>query len=326
MRENQVQLYEQYGVYKDVLKPGVLPVPEIGEGDVLIKVVASAINPVDWKLMEGLLQFWPQEFPMVPGWDVAGIIEQSNSSDFTVGDEVYAYTRAAFDMLDAHPECKSEKIGKLDGTHSSYVAVKAWKVAKKPKTATFAEAAAVPLAALTAYQGLHDKGGISEGKTVLITAGSGGVGSYAIGFAKHAGARVITTCSARNFEYVKSLGADEVRDYNVEGYLKGIEADLVLDCAGGNTAEDALAAVKENGKMVSIVEFDIAERAKKVNRTAEAFLVAPAGDTLTTIAQLIDDKKVKIPNITTMPFNKIQDAFAQIKSHRTVGKIVLLRE
>merc|ERR1712000_157530 len=125
--------------------------------------------------------------------------------------------------------------------------------------ASIEEAAAVPLAALTAYQALHDKAGISEGKTVLIVAASGGVGSYAVGLAKEAGATVIGTCSARNFDYVKSLGASDVRDYNEEDYLKGIEADIVFDCAGGKSTTDALAVLKPDGIIVSIVEFGIAD-------------------------------------------------------------------
>jgi len=317
--------YEEYGVHSKVLKKTSIPVPEIGEGEVLIKVSASAINPVDFKIMEGYIKAWPQSFPIVPGWDVAGTIEKSNSSDFAVGDEVFSYTRPAFDMADEHPECKSEAIGTLDGTHASYVAVKAWKVAKKPATTSLTEAASVPLAALTAYQALHDKANISEGKTVVIVAASGGVGSYAVGFAKDAGANVIGTCSARNFDYVKGLGAADVRDYNVEGYLDGIEADIVFDCAGGKSCTDALAVLKPDGIIVSIVEFGIADIAEKAGRKGAAFLVRPSGDQLRTIGQLIDDGKVKIPAVTTFPFDKINDAFEQIKGSRTVGKIVLQR-
>jgi len=275
--------------------------------------------------MEGYIKVWPQSFPIIPGWDVSGTIEKTNSPNFVIGDEVYAYTRPAFDMLDAHPECKSESIGLLDGTHTSFVAVKAWKVAKKPKTISVVDSAAVPLAALTAYQALHDKLAISEGKTIVIVAASGGVGSYAVGLAKVAGAKVIGTCSARNFEYVKSLGADEVRDYNVEGYLDGIEPDLVFDCAGGKSAMDALAALKDGGKITSIVEFGISDIAAKAGKTGEAFLVAPSGESLTVIGNLIDDGKVKVPKISTMPIDDIQEAFTQIKSSRTVGKIVLTR-
>lgn len=197
---------------------------------------------------------------------------------------------------------------------------------KKPKTANFNESSAIPLAALTAYQALHNKGNIQKDQTVLIIAASGGVGSYAVGFAKHVGAKVIGTCSAKNFDYVKNLGADEVRDYNNDDYLNGIEPDLIFDCAGGQSTLDALKVLKEDGKIVSIVTFDIADIAKKSNRNGEAFLVWPSGETLTTIAQLIDDNKVKIPKITALPFDKIQEAFAQIKSSRTVGKIVLTRD
>eukprot|EP00012_Vannella_robusta_P011981 CAMPEP_0206204808 /NCGR_PEP_ID=MMETSP0166-20121206/13785_1 /ASSEMBLY_ACC=CAM_ASM_000260 /TAXON_ID=95228 /ORGANISM="Vannella robusta, Strain DIVA3 518/3/11/1/6" /LENGTH=305 /DNA_ID=CAMNT_0053624587 /DNA_START=164 /DNA_END=1078 /DNA_ORIENTATION=- len=298
--------YEAYGVHTDVLKKTTLPIPEIGEGDVLIKVQASAINPVDFKIMEGFIKDWPQSFPIIPGWDVAGTIEKTNSKDFQVGDEVFSYTRPAFDMTEEHPECSSEAIGTLDGTHAGYVAVKAWKVAKKPNSASIEEAAAVPLAALTAYQALHDKAGISEGKTVLIVAASGGVGSFAVGLAKEAGATVIGTCSARNFDYVKGLGASDVRDYNEEDYLKGIEADIVFDCAGGKSTTEALAVLKPDGIIVSIVEFGIADIAQKADRKGVAFLVQPTGDQLRTIGKLIDDGKVKIPNITTMPFDNIQ--------------------
>ena len=318
--------YEEYGDHNKVLKKTSIPIPEIGEGDVLIKVVASAINPVDYKIMEGYIKGWPQNFPIVPGWDVAGTVEKSNSPDFRVGDEVYAYTRPAFDMLEEHPDSKSESIGTLDGTFASYVAVKAWKVAKKPTSASLEESAAVPLAALTAYQALHDMAGISKGKTVVIVAASGGVGSYAVGFAKEAGANVIGTCSARNFDYVKSLGANDVRDYNVDGYLDGIEADIVFDCAGGKSARDALAVLKPGGKIVSIVEFEIGNLAKKVDCVGIAFLVKPGGDQLRTIGKLIDDGKITIPKINLLPFDKVYEGFDQIKGSRTVGKIVIQRD
>jgi len=317
--------YEEYGNHADVLKKVSIPIPTIGENEVLIKISASAINPVDFKIMEGYIRAWPQNFPIVPGWDVSGVIEQSNSSDFNIGDEVFAYTRPAWDLSDAHPECSSESIGTLDGTHSSYIALKSWKVAKKPSTLTLEEAAAIPLAALTAYQALHDKGNIKKDQTVLILAASGGVGSYAVGFAKAAGATVIGTCSARNFDYVKNLGADDVRDYNVDGYLDDIDADLVFDCAGGKSTLDGLARLKENGKIVSIVTFDIADVAKKQNRDGEAFLVNPSGDNLRTIGNLIDEGKVKFPQIKVLNFDEIQQAFSDIKSSRTVGKIVLKR-
>src|ERR1700733_2368139 len=189
----KAMVIEKFG-HEEQLHLGDIPTPLPSDNEVQIQVLYSAVNPVDWKIREGLMKnFLPHEFPLILGWDAAGIVKAigKNVKKFKVGDEVFAYCR--------------KPIVKW-GTYAEYVCFDADNIALKPNNINFAEAAAIPLAGLTAWQALFDFAKLKKGESILIHGGAGGVGSFAIQFAKHAGAKVITTASKQNHDYVKKLG------------------------------------------------------------------------------------------------------------------------
>lgn len=184
------------------IKSGELEKPEPGEGELLIKVDAAGVNPVDAAVVKGMLnQMIPADFPAIPGWDVSGTIEQLGHSArrFEEGDKVYAYAR--------RPEIKH-------GTFAEYIAIAESYVAKRPERLTAEESGGIPLVGLTAYQALFDAGNLKEDETLLILGASGGVGSMAIQLAKWKGAAVIGVAGSSNQEYMQKLGADEIIDYS----------------------------------------------------------------------------------------------------------------
>jgi NADPH2:quinone reductase len=294
-----------------------LPKPKIAENEVLIKINYTSVNPVDWKLREGYLKDRiPTVFPFVPGWDAAGTIAEVGKAvkDFKVGDEVYAY-------------CRKEKIH--DGTYAEYINVEAANVAKKPKNIGFNEAASIPLVALTAWQALFDFGKLEKGQTILIHAGAGGVGSLAIQLAKYFGAKVITTASLGNTDYVKKLGADLVIDYNNEAFVdiikkaypKGI--DLVFDLLGRECLHDSAKVLKKGGCLVSIVEPLTPEEADQFKIRGEYCFVQPNGKQLAEITKLIEQKKLKVPHIQEMRLSDAAKAQELSRQGHIRGKIVL---
>jgi NADPH:quinone reductase-like Zn-dependent oxidoreductase len=273
------------------------------------------------------MDFWPHEETIIPGWDVSGtVVSAPLGSGFQEGESVFSYTRPAFDMPDAHPTAAGEKIDAHTGTYAEYVSVPVWKVAKIPKTATLDQAAAVPLAGLTAYQAIVDHLKASASQTLLILGASGGVGGFAVGIAKSLGLTVIGTCSSRNIDYVKNLGADQVLDYNAGGLteqLKDAQVDLIFDCVGGETVVEALGAIKKGGRVVSVADFAIGEKTPAVGCTGSAFLVQPSATQLNILAKLIDDGAVKLPKVTSFALADAAKAHELSETSRTVGKIVL---
>jgi NADPH:quinone reductase-like Zn-dependent oxidoreductase len=322
----QAIVYNKYGD-SSVLRVETIEKPKVADHEVLIKTAYASVNPVDFKIRAGYMDFWPHEETIVPGWDVSGtVVSAPPDSGFQEGESVFSYTRPAFDMPDAHPTAAGEKIDVHTGTFAEYVSVPAWKVAKIPKTATLEQAAGVPLAGLTAYQAIVDHLKASAGSRLLILGASGGVGGYAVGIAKSLGLTVIGTCSARNIDYVKNLGADEVLDYNAGGLteqLKGAPVDLIFDCVGGETVVEALGTIKKGGKVVSVADFAIGEKTSAVDCTGNAFLVQPSAKQLTILAKLIDDGAVKLPKVTTFALADAAKAHELSETNRTVGKIVL---
>jgi NADPH:quinone reductase-like Zn-dependent oxidoreductase len=293
-----------------------MPKPVIQEGEVLIKVANAGVNPVDWKIREGMLKTrLPHEFPIILGWDVAGTVAEvgNHVKNLKVGDEVFAYVRK--------PLVKW-------GAYAEYVSFEAKHVAKKPNKVSLAEAAGLPLISLTAWQSIFDAVHLKQGETILIHAGSGGVGSMAIQFAKNAGARVITTASPQKHMYVKKLGADLVIDYkediaaHVKAYAKD-GVDVVYDCFGGETFRKSLSYLKKGGRIVSILEQMDPSEAKQLGITAAYVFVAPNGAELQTIAQLIDERKVVPPHIIEMPWEEAATAQEKLRSGDVFGKIVL---
>lgn len=305
---------QQYGD-ENQLEMITLPMPTIGEHQVLIQSKATAINPLDWKLREGhLTSMFQWEFPIVLGWDLSGVVVAVGSAvtEWHVGDEVFA-----------RPATSNR------GTYAEYVAVDDNLIAPKPANVTFEEAAAVPLAGETAWQALFNHGHLQPGETVLVQAGSGGVGSYAIQFAKAMGAHVITTTSAKNFDLVRELGADEIIDYRTEKVAdKAHNIDLVIDTIGGQGQVDAWAVLNpETGRQISIVGEapETAAIIKDTNMTFKAIWLMPDGDQLKKIAALMADGKVKSIIDTVFPFS----ADGLIKAHQlsatnhSTGKVVI---
>jgi NADPH:quinone reductase-like Zn-dependent oxidoreductase len=228
---------EHYG--KDGLRPADVPEPEVGAGDVLVKVSAAGINPLDMMVRNGeFKRLLKHQTPFVLGHDVAGAVTRVGSAvrDFQVGDEVYARPR---DLR--------------IGTFAEYVAIDQDDVAPKPASLTLHEAAAVPLVSLAAWQALVDRAHVKPGQKVLVHAGSGGLGSTVIQLAKHLGATVATTASGKNAELVRSLGADVVIDYTNEDFAEVLSGyDVVVDSRGGENLERALTILKPGGQAIGV--------------------------------------------------------------------------
>lgn len=293
------------------------PIPKPADNEVLIEIHYTAVNPVDWKIREGLLKGLMQhEFPMILGWDAAGIIADigRNVTHLKKGDEVFAYCRK--------PVVKW-------GTYAEYVSFDADHVALKPKNISFAQAAAIPLVGLTAWQALFEFAKLKSGETILIHAGAGGVGSLAIEFARQAGAKVYTTASQENHGYVKKLGAHVAIDYRQDNFVEKILSlepqgiDVVLDCIGKKTLNDSFLVLKPGGRIVSIVEQVDQNLAAKYKVHGGFVFVQPSGKQLTQIAELINQGKVVAPNIEEMPFSSAASAQEKIRQGHTRGKIVL---
>lgn len=308
--ETRAIVIEEYGG-SNRLKEAQVTLPELGEHQVLVKVAATSVNPIDWKLREGYLsQMMTWDFPIILGWDVAGEIVALGSqvNHWHVGDLVFA-----------RPETTRF------GTYADLTIVDDHLLAKKPENISFAEAAAVPLAGETAYQALFTHGKLSAGETVLIHAGAGGVGIYAIQLAKNAGARVITTASEQNHELLKSLGADEVIDYRKVDFAEVIgKVDLVFDTMGGEVQAKSFDVLHPEGRLISIVGEPAADQAAKV-QLAKSIWLQPSGKHLQEIADLLAVGKVKSVIGATYPLTAdgIKAAHDLSATHHASGKIVI---
>lgn len=307
---------EQFGGVEN-LHIEEIATPVHKDHEVLVQIAYTAVNPVDWKIREGFLKSrLPHKFPIVLGWDAAGTVTAvgAHVKDLKPGDEVFAYCR--------QPTVQW-------GTYAEYIALDASAVALKPRNINFAEAAAIPLTGLTAWQALFDFAHLNKGETILIHAGAGGVGSLAIQFAKIQGATVITTASEKNHAYVKSLGADHAIDYTKQDFVqKTLEiaplgADVIFDTIGGKTLTDSFEAVKPGGCVVSIVQEPDTAMAEEKDVKAGFVFVTPSGQELKKIADLITEGKVVPPQIEEMPLEKAGEAHEKIRKGHTRGKIVL---
>jgi NADPH:quinone reductase-like Zn-dependent oxidoreductase len=290
----------------DVLKIEETSRPEPKSGEVLIRVHGAGVNPVDWKIREG---YTNHKLPLVPGWDVAGVIEKVGPgvTSLKPKDEVYGY----FDLS-------------RNGAYADYVAVPAEEVALKPKSLDLTKAAAVPLAALTAWQGLFDVGGLKPGQKVLIHAAAGGVGSFAVQFAKWKGAHVIGTASGRNVQFVRELGADEVIDYTKTAFEEAVDnVDLVFDTMGGETQKRSWQVLKKGGILVSILGQPPQKDADAWGVRQASFVVKPDAAELDQIADLIDLGDVKPVVETVLPLSDARKAQELSQTGHTRGKIVL---
>jgi len=298
--------YSEYG-NPDVLEYGEQPMPKVGPGMVLVKVKAAAVNPVDWKIMAGALDaLMDLQFPAVPGWDVAGVVESVgiDSRQFQPGDEVIAYGRKDY----VH-----------GGSFAEYIALPERVLAKKPASLDWNESAGLPLAGLTAYQVLN-RLGLKSGETVLIHGGAGGVGSLGIQIAVALGASVIATASEKNHDFLRSLGAEPVA-YG-EGLADRVRAlrpdgvEVVADFVGGNL-ETTLAVLAENGRHASIADSDVEEHG------GQWMWVTPVGSDLQELADMADRGKLRVEVAEVFPLEKAADAFRSNMEGHTRGKIVV---
>jgi NADPH:quinone reductase-like Zn-dependent oxidoreductase len=289
----------------DVLRIATVDRPVPGPGELLVRVHAASVNPVDTYTRAGeTAGITGAKVPYIPGFDVSGVVESVGEGVVLFGkdDEVMA-------MLDL----------RRGGAYAEYAIVKESEAALKPKQWTHAEAASVPLTALTAWQALFDAGELKRRQTVLIHAGAGGVGSMAIQLAKWKGAaRIIATASSENHEYLRQLGADEVIDYRTQKFEEIVkDVDVVLDPVGGDTQARSIGVLKEGGRLVSIVGLGDAAR-RATNIKAQSILVHPDGTLLARIAVIVK------PVVThTFTLEDVKAAHVQSETGRTRGKIVL---
>jgi len=294
----------------EVLTIHQLPIPSPGRGEILVRVHAAGINPVDTGVRSGhFAALAAAAPPYVPGFDVSGTVSAVGEgiSNFKVGDQV-------FTMLDL----------RRGGGYAEFAIVKEGEAALKPGNISFSEAASVPLVTLTAWQVLFEAGNLQPGQTVLIHAGAGGVGSVAIQLAKWRGAKVIATASEHNHAFLRELGVDVPVDYRTqqfEDFASGI--DLVLDTIGGDTQIRSMTTLKEGGRLVSIVGLTPEGRNPTRNIEVSSLLVRPDADHLRSIGKLIEDGVLNPIVSYRFPFSEAPAAHKQSETRRTRGKIVL---
>lgn len=288
--------------------------PEPRDNEVLVKVFATSINPIDWKVREGHVQsFFKPTLPFVLGWDVAGEIVETGKkiSNFQINDKIYA-------MMEIDPS--------RSGAYAEYIILKENEISHMPQSSTFEEAASVPLAGLTAWQALFEHGELERGQKVLIQAGAGGVGHFAIQIAKSIGAIVYSTASVGNHDFLKSLGADFVIDYKDEKSLESInELDLVLNSVGGQSQLDSVKGLKYGAKIVTLIglEEDSLKLAESRGIQNTHMLVQPSRENLNSISKLIDSKIV-FPHVQeVLSFDEIPQALNISQKGRVKGKIVI---
>jgi NADPH:quinone reductase-like Zn-dependent oxidoreductase len=294
----------------EVLKYEEAPRPKPGAGELLIRVHAAGVNPVDWKIREGYFkQRLNYSLPLILGWDLSGVVEATVPGivRLKAGDEVYSRPDIA-----------------RDGAYAEYIVVRESEVALKPRSIDHLHAAAIPLAALTAWQSLFDAAGLGAGQKVLIHAAAGGVGSFAVQLAKWKGAHVIGTASGRNQEFLRKLGADQTIDYQTTHFEDVVhDVDVVFDTIGGDTQRRSWKVLKKGGILVSIVGPPSAEEAAAHGVRQASVFVQPSATQLTELANLVDSGKLKPVVETVLPLSEARRAHELSQTGHTRGKIVL---
>jgi alcohol dehydrogenase len=326
-------ILDRYGS-NDGVRPGEMPDPELRIDDVLVQIHAASVNPVDLKIRDGTLKLiLPYRLPFVLGNDLAGVVVRVGSGvqRFKPGDEVYA-----------RPD--ENRIGAF----AELISIKEDAVANKPKKLTMEEAASIPLVGLTAWQALVERANLKTGQKVLIHAGSGGVGTFAIQLAKHLGAIVATTTSTANVEWVKRLGADIVIDYKKDDFANILhDYEVVLDTLGGETLHKSVRVLKPGGKLISIagppdpdfakkigaswilrlamrvLSHRIRKRAKRHHVSYSFLFMRPSGDQLHEIGSLIDSGAIRPVVDRVFPFESTKEALAYVEKGRAKGKVII---
>jgi NADPH:quinone reductase-like Zn-dependent oxidoreductase len=294
----------------EVLKYEDVPRPQPKEDEILIQVMAAGVNPVDVGIREGRFAHYAEsQFPHILGMDVAGIVAETGGkvTKFKKGDPVYAYL--SFEE---------------QGGYAEFAVTKQDHAALKPKSIDFEHAAAVPLAATTAWQALVDKAGLKADQTVLIHGGSGGVGSFAVQIAKARRAKVIATASTANQDILKQLGVDQAIDYNTTRFEDVVkDVDVVLNAVRGDSLARSYGVVKKGGIIVSITGPPDPAELEKHGIRGLAFSAHPDARVLEELAKLIDSKRITPIVSAVMPLTEVAKAHEQIASTHTRGKIVL---
>ncbi len=294
----------------EVLRYGDFPDPVAAPGEVVVDVMAASVNAADWKFRQGdYARHEGTKFPVIPGRDFSGTVSALGNgvTDFKTGD-------AVFGVLEAGKE----------GTYCEKIAIKAAIIAKKPEALSDVNAAALALTGLTAISAVEEMLKLKSGETILIQGGAGGVAGFAIQFAKHLGAHVITTTSAANRDYVRDLGADEIIDYNTQDFTKMISGcDAVFDTVGGDVAQKSFAVLKPGGRAAFIASGAQAPKPDRADVTALRPPVARARQPLERIAELYTAGAVRPPAIKLYRLSEAAEAHRLSQSRHFRGKLVL---
>jgi NADPH:quinone reductase-like Zn-dependent oxidoreductase len=317
----------KYGELKDGLSFNETARPSVNAKDILIETKAAALNPIDYKLVSGgFHEMLPLDLPVTIGFDVSGVVVEKGSevTNFEIGDKVY--TRVPQNQM---------------GTVAEYVAVDSSVVSKKPENISFEEAASLPLIGLTAMQALQ-RVGLKAGDNVLIHAGSGGVGSFAIQYAKAKGAYVYTTTSTNNVAWVKAIGADRVIDYKKEDYKSIVsELDIVFDTLGGDYTTEAFQVIKVGGKVTSISSIldeetagimgiegyqmpeDFSKLITEKSATYKFTWIQPNSEQLDEISSMVKEGKIKPIIDKVYAFGDGIEAYLYLATGRAKGKVII---
>jgi NADPH:quinone reductase-like Zn-dependent oxidoreductase len=275
--------------------------PEPGEGEVLVRVKAASVNAVDWKYRSGQAE---KELPAILGNDISGTVESSNADGFSEGDRVFGFAAS--------------------GGYAELATTPAAAVALKPDDVSFEDAAAIPVAGLTAWQALFDKGAVADGRRVVIAGAAGGVGHFATQFASMAAAFVIGVGSSRNRDFVLGLGADEYVDYTQQDVTEAVsDIDAAFDAVGGETTASLVPTLREGGILVTIANAPPEAAANERGARAELLMLSPNPEQLTRVAQLIEDDDIRVEIAETFPLTEVQRAHELSESGHVRGKLVL---
>ena len=311
----QAVVLRQYGAAEN-LEVTDLPRPKITADQVLIKVQASSVNPIDWKLRQGMLKWvMPDKLPAVLGFDVAGEIAEvgyaARQQGWNEGDAVMAFSNAT-----------------LGGSYAEYVAVDAALLARKPDNLSFDEAAAIPLAGTTAWKSLVKLGQLHAGDDVLVNGASGGVGTYAVQIAKALGANVTAVCSAQNHDLVRELGADDVIDYHAADFTRmGRSYDIIFDAVSKSTFTECRKVLNPNGHYIatlpSVESVGFSLVSKLQRQSCHIVFARPDGDILRSLASLASEGKLRSIIDSTYPLSEVAAAHRKSEGEHVVGKIVI---
>ncbi len=290
----------------EVLQLDELPIPAPGAEELLVRVRAASVNPIDYKIRAGHQTVSAQQLPRVLGRDISGTIAAGAAGGFREGDAVFAL------------------LARDQGGYAEFALARAEQLAIKPMRIDHAHAAAVPLAGLTAWQGLFDHGQLQSGQRVLIHGGAGGIGHLAVQFAKNAGAEVFATVAGRDFAFMQELGVDRAIDYEAERFEEiAQDFDLVLDLVGGETQSRSLSVIRAGGRLVSTVAAPPEAACAARQITGLRIMTAPSGAQLGTIAALIDEGKVRVEVAETFPLARAGVAQERLEAGGVRGKLVL---